>query len=281
MIYALASRRGAFGIGDYLKTDGRDVAHLVTVLTYDDVFDRGELPIGTYLFTGLEELTETESALVGRVRQALAAASPSTSRFNDPVRWYRRGDLLQAAFCAGAGGGEGPRAILERSHRCRPLPGCCLSSSHILASSFRLAGSRRRAFQPGPSKISAPTATALSKPPLDSQESFSPRLDQPVGSGVGIHRMTDGRDVKAGHVIEAVNRAVPEDGPVVPLVRRPEQTTVEAHLRDREHHRLVRCSGWQGGRAARRNCQALVAAKTNFLPPCASLTAVLGRGSLP
>lgn len=104
MIYALATRRGAFGIGDYLKTDGRDVAHLVTVLTYEDAFDRGTIPIGAYLFTGLEELTKTESVLVGRVRQALAAASPSTSRFNDPVRWYQRGDLLQAAFCAGVNG---------------------------------------------------------------------------------------------------------------------------------------------------------------------------------
>lgn len=150
----------------------------------------------------------------------LVAPIPWCSRKN---RSTRIGTITSSrnAFSAGAGGGEGPRAILERSHRCRPLPGCCLSSSHILASSFRLAGSRGRAFQPGPSKISAPTATALSKPPLDSQESFSPRLDQPVGSGVGIHRMTDGRDVEAGHVIEAVNRAVPEDGPVVPLARRP------------------------------------------------------------
>jgi hypothetical protein len=82
----LATRRGAFGIGDYFKTDGRDVTHIVTVLTYEDAFDRGTIPVGAHLFTGVEELANTESVLAGRVRQALAAASPSTSRFNEPVR---------------------------------------------------------------------------------------------------------------------------------------------------------------------------------------------------
>ena len=101
MIYALASRRGAFGIGDYLKTDGIASAQHITVLTYEQVFAHGVLPIGSYLFTGLDDLTATETALVNRSRQALAEAAPSMSLLNDPTRFLRRGELLQAAFDAG------------------------------------------------------------------------------------------------------------------------------------------------------------------------------------
>jgi len=101
MIYALASQTGAFGIADYLKTDGLGVAPLITVLTYEQVFADGWLPVGSYLFTGLDRLTETETELVVAARHSLAAASPSTFRLNDPTRWLRRGALLQAAFDAG------------------------------------------------------------------------------------------------------------------------------------------------------------------------------------
>lgn len=110
MIYVLAPRGTTFGIGDYLKTDGLAVAGLVTVLTYEEVFETGVLPIGAYLFTGLDELTTTETALVIRARHALAEASPSTGLFNDPTRWLRRGALLQAAFDTGVNSFRATRA---------------------------------------------------------------------------------------------------------------------------------------------------------------------------
>jgi len=121
MIYALASRRGAFGIGDYLKTDGIAVAPLVTVLTYEQVFEEGLLPLGAYLFTGLDALTRTETELVVAARHALAAASPSTLRLNDPTRWLRRGALLQAAFDAGINTFRATRATDIDVHRRFPV----------------------------------------------------------------------------------------------------------------------------------------------------------------
>jgi hypothetical protein len=121
VIYALARRRTAFGIGDYLRTDGLPVAGLVTVLTYEAVFETGLLPIGAYLFTGLDELTATETALVMRARQALAEASPSTGRFNDPTRWLRRGALLQVAFDAGVNSFRATRATQRDPRRRFPV----------------------------------------------------------------------------------------------------------------------------------------------------------------
>lgn len=118
MIYALASQAGAFGIADYLKTDGLAVAHLITVLTYEQVFADGSLPMGSYLFTGLDALTETETELVVVARQSLAAASPSTFRLNDPTRWLRRGALLQAAFDTGINTFRATRATdIDRRRR--------------------------------------------------------------------------------------------------------------------------------------------------------------------
>ena len=72
MIYALASRRGAFGLGDHLKTDGAALAGIVEVLTYEDVFEHGSLPLGGYIFMGLDQLTPTERRLVERTHDELA-----------------------------------------------------------------------------------------------------------------------------------------------------------------------------------------------------------------
>jgi hypothetical protein len=121
MIYALASRKSMFGIGDYLKTDGIAVADLVTVLSYEQVLETGSFPIGAYLFMGLDELTPTEMLLVVRARQALAEASPSTGRFNDPTRWLRRGALLKAAFRAGTNVFRATRATERDPHRRFPV----------------------------------------------------------------------------------------------------------------------------------------------------------------
>lgn len=121
MIYALASRRGAFGVGDYLKTDGQSVAPLVTVLSYEDVLAQGTLAVGAYLFTGLDDLTPTETALVVRARAALAAASPSVSLLNDPTHWLRRGALLQAAFDAEVNTFRATRATVHDPTRRFPV----------------------------------------------------------------------------------------------------------------------------------------------------------------
>jgi hypothetical protein len=71
------------------------------VLSYEDVFATGRLPLGAWVFTGLDELTRTETLLVARARARLAAEVPALPMFNDPARWLPRGQLLAAAFDAG------------------------------------------------------------------------------------------------------------------------------------------------------------------------------------
>lgn len=101
MISCLSTLRGGFGIGDFLQHDGRTAAHFVRVLSYEDVFAAGRLPLGACVFMGLDELTPTETLLVARARTRLAGEVPPLPLFNDPARWLPRGELLAAAFDAG------------------------------------------------------------------------------------------------------------------------------------------------------------------------------------
>ncbi len=121
MIYALTRRANAFGIGDYLSTDGADIRGLVTLLSYEQVFDDGRLPIGAYLFAGLDQITATELEMVTRAREALASASPSTPRFNDPLRWRPRLALLRAAVDGGFNNFRATRATDRDRHRRFPV----------------------------------------------------------------------------------------------------------------------------------------------------------------
>lgn len=101
MIHVLAPRAGLFGIGDFVKTDGAALAGIVTVTSYEDAFAGKPLPVGAYIFAGLDQLTETETELVARFHRVLADVSPALPRLNHPDRWRPRGDLLNAAFEAG------------------------------------------------------------------------------------------------------------------------------------------------------------------------------------
>jgi hypothetical protein len=101
MIFVLAPQRGAFGIGDYLKTDAASLTGIVEVLTFEEVFEQGSFPLGGYIFTSLDKLTPTERELTLAVHRTLAAVSPSTPRLNHPDNWIPRGRLLQAVHRAG------------------------------------------------------------------------------------------------------------------------------------------------------------------------------------
>lgn len=101
MIYVLAPLQGLFGIGDFVKTDLPPLESIVAVKSYEDAFAGKPLPVGAYIFAGLDQLTQTEMELVTRLHGKLAEVSPALPRLNHPARWRRRGDLLNAAFEAG------------------------------------------------------------------------------------------------------------------------------------------------------------------------------------
>lgn len=118
MIVYVAPRAGTFGLGEYLEGEGLAERHRVLVLAYEDVLGCGEFPLGNYIFSALEQLTPTETALVVRAREALAQAMPGALLLNDPLRAVHRYELLAKAYESGRNGFRVSRVTdFDRRHR--------------------------------------------------------------------------------------------------------------------------------------------------------------------
>jgi hypothetical protein len=102
MIFFVAPVETAFTMPDYLqREDSRHLAGRIRVLTYDEVFSAGALPLGSYVFSGLDQLTPTGNDLIARGRNALTDAASGLTLLNDPARVVHRYELLRSAFEGG------------------------------------------------------------------------------------------------------------------------------------------------------------------------------------
>ncbi len=70
----------------------------VALLTYDEIVDRQEVHLGTYIFVALDQLTRTEKEIAAECCQALSRACPETTLINHPSEVLLRYDLLKASF---------------------------------------------------------------------------------------------------------------------------------------------------------------------------------------
>ena len=96
MIYFVVPRSHEFGIRDYLESSWGDrLAAQVTVLHYEDLPNRTAVPAGTYIFTGLEQLTAGGARLVSELQTQLRASPHSGPVFNDPRSTLLRFELLE------------------------------------------------------------------------------------------------------------------------------------------------------------------------------------------
>jgi hypothetical protein len=71
------------------------------LLAYEALFANPELPIGSYIFAGIDQLTPVGRRIVGQCRDALAKAAADIVLLNDPARTFRRYHLLHTAFESG------------------------------------------------------------------------------------------------------------------------------------------------------------------------------------
>jgi hypothetical protein len=99
MIHFVVPREGAFGIENYLTRRGQRVAARINVLLYEDLRSMERLEIGTYLFSALDQLTDSERQLVAGLWDALAAHG--CRLLNDPRRALCRAELLERMFDSG------------------------------------------------------------------------------------------------------------------------------------------------------------------------------------
>jgi hypothetical protein len=101
MIYFVVGAAGGFSIRYYLESEGRALRDRMQVILYDDLAQRRELPLGTWVFTEIDRLGPPERALVDIACEQLAAANAGVRLLNQPRHVLLRADLLRAAADAG------------------------------------------------------------------------------------------------------------------------------------------------------------------------------------
>ncbi len=93
MIFYLVTTRGQSTIRDYLRTRGRSLAGMVTVIPYERLHLMRTLPLGVYVFSDVERLGPEDAERAAEVWQALARHGPPL--LNHPTRSMRRFELLR------------------------------------------------------------------------------------------------------------------------------------------------------------------------------------------
>jgi len=101
MIYFVVGAAGSFSIRDYLGEEGRALRDRVRVVLYDELARLREMPLGTWVFTELDQLGAPERELVGIACEQLSAANAEVRLLNQPRQVRLRAELLRAASEAG------------------------------------------------------------------------------------------------------------------------------------------------------------------------------------
>jgi len=103
VIYYLA--RTGFGgtMGCYIQDWAPELRSLIRLIRYEeDIPTAQAVPHGTYIFSDLERLTESDTDLAVELWEQLSQAGPQVRLLNHPGRAMRRYDLLHALFQNGA-----------------------------------------------------------------------------------------------------------------------------------------------------------------------------------
>jgi hypothetical protein len=100
MLTYLVTRGHRYTMDTYLESWGGPAGE-IRVLTYEDVFRFGEVPLGPCTFSDLERLSPAETRLGVHIWNRLSQANPTGSLWNHQQGALRRYDLLRALRSAG------------------------------------------------------------------------------------------------------------------------------------------------------------------------------------
>lgn len=119
MILFIAPQNATFGIDDFLTFVGSPLDERVVVRTYDRWLQERRLPVGTYVFAGLDQLTAYERRVASRRWASVSREHPTVRRLNHPERTFLRHELLTAAHARGHNVFRAWRPELAVLGRCR------------------------------------------------------------------------------------------------------------------------------------------------------------------
>ena len=101
MIHFVVGAEGSFSIRYYLDEEGRGLRDRMRVVLYDELARLDRLPLGTWIFTEIDRLSDAERDLTNFACERLGTANGGARVMNDPPRVLLRHDLLRAANAAG------------------------------------------------------------------------------------------------------------------------------------------------------------------------------------
>jgi hypothetical protein len=120
MIFFVAPADGMWGMAEYLEQSGGRLSQRLATISYHDLIASGRLPLGTYVFGAIDQLTTTETEIISCCCEELTRASPEIRLLNRPTEVLSRFRLLETSFERGRNTFRVLRA--SKFHRCRRFP---------------------------------------------------------------------------------------------------------------------------------------------------------------
>ena len=129
MIYFVTYAEGRHSIAMLLADWGSEHLNRVRRFDYRELFRKQHVPLGSYLFTGLEHLTNSELEQAAQVWNELRSTSDDVLLCNHPLHVLRRYPLLRALQEKGVNGFDVYRLdefrMAQRGDRCDGSKGSC------------------------------------------------------------------------------------------------------------------------------------------------------------
>ena len=95
MIFFVAPSGETWELEDYLRTYGKELIGRSRVLTWDQIVARQELPLGSYVFLAIDQMSPTEKEIAAQCWEKLSQARSDITLINHPSEVLLRYDLLQ------------------------------------------------------------------------------------------------------------------------------------------------------------------------------------------
>lgn len=101
MIFLVAPRGDAWPFEHYQQSYGKEFSWRFRIVTWDEIAAQQELPLGSYIFVALDQLTPTEKEIAVQCWAKLNEAGLNLTLVNDPSKVLLRHDFLKACFDEG------------------------------------------------------------------------------------------------------------------------------------------------------------------------------------
>ncbi len=120
MIFFVAPWGETWQFEDYLQTYGKELLGRIRILTLDEIVAQQELPLGSYVFVAIDQLSATEKEIAAQCWASLRRAELDITLINEPSEVLLRYDLLKSCFERNRNGFRVRRAL--EFLRCRRFP---------------------------------------------------------------------------------------------------------------------------------------------------------------